>query len=62
MGWFPDLQTASGRDKDVANGAVSLRHLTCLALRLPQSYDTPYGETGGENTRPETDSSLEEDF
>ena len=48
--------------KDAVNGAVSLRHLTCLALRLPQSFDAPYGETGGENTRPETDSILEEDF
>ena len=48
--------------KDAVNGAVSLRHLTCFALRLPHSEDASYGETGGENTRPETDSTLEEDF
>jgi hypothetical protein len=48
--------------KDAVNGALSLRHLTCLALRLPQSHEAPNGENGGENTRPETDSTLEEDF
>jgi hypothetical protein len=48
--------------QDAGDGAVSLHHYTSVVLGLPESKDTTYGETGGENTRAETVSALEEDF